>query len=577
MYKQNHNPGSIWSLRNAALLALISSPSVWAESYIVPPMVNVPAGSFMMGTNSGDTAAMPMHKVDIEAFQMAKYPVTVAEFRKFVLDTGYAPEPTCKDHIDSNWLSRPTDIGTANWDKHRYYHSEYQPVTCVTWQDANAYANWISEKTNTTFRLPTEQEFEYATKANTTSRYFWGDDPAQTQACKYGNFADQSGEYFASKQYGASYVGFLNYANCDDGEPYNSIVGLYRPNPFGLHDMVGNVSQYLGTCYFADGYKERSEAETNPSQCEFIGHRGETWHYPPQPHVDRGRYKREGWKAGALMGFRLAADGTNEQAHNTTIQFTAKLKKAQEHRVNTRPKLPVSPMTPLIQKNGDIYRISWQPVNDTRIVGYDIYRAKKQYAANAHFFGSFYKKYYEKVASVDANDTTYDVTIPSSGNSYRIVTRTKDLTSLPSEPVFITKTKTIDLPGKVSMNDAYTMSNIFLKYSTRKDSPEPFYISKLNKSLEQPLSTVNFKVKVNKSAWYIFNYRGSSRKNGEFFKLWQNNELLGKVNFDKEIDDKTSTRHKVYLSKGEHDLQLTVMREGFELWNITWLKFTESS
>jgi formylglycine-generating enzyme required for sulfatase activity len=84
----------------ALLLGIASIPSVWAQDHIAPPMVNIPAGNFMMGTYIGETWAKPMHKVDVSAFQMAKYPVTVAEFRKFATDTGFNPEPTCKDKLD---------------------------------------------------------------------------------------------------------------------------------------------------------------------------------------------------------------------------------------------------------------------------------------------------------------------------------------------------------------------------------------------------------------------------------------------------------------------------------------------
>ena len=281
------NKTSVYSISNTAVkILLLSAATVlpsWGQDHIVPPMVNIPTGKFMMGSESGTASAKPMHSVSIQAFQMGKYPVTVAEFRKFVEDTGFNPKANCKDHLGKRWLGGPTDIGTARWDKHRYTNSDYLPVTCINLQDANAYADWLSDKTGIQYRLPTEQEWEYAAKANTTSRFFWGDDTTMTQACLYGNFADQSGEYIASKQYGASYVGFLEYANCDDGEAYNSIVGLYRPNPFGLYDMVGNVSQLLNTCYYADGYKLRTKDEMDLSKCEFIAHRGNTWHYPPQP------------------------------------------------------------------------------------------------------------------------------------------------------------------------------------------------------------------------------------------------------------------------------------------------------
>ncbi|MFT5296033.1 MAG: sulfatase activating formylglycine-generating enzyme, partial [Colwellia sp.] len=269
----------------ALLLSLATVSTALAQDHIVPPMVNIPAGNFMMGAEGGDPATMPIRPVSVDAFQLAKYTVTVAEFRQFAEDTGFTRESTCNDFIDKEGLRGPKHLGTGRWDKHRYSYSEYQPVTCISWQDANAYADWLSNKTGTKYRLPTEQEWEYSAKANTTSRYFWGDDPDMTKACLYGNFAVQTGEHVNNNKYGMSNVGWIEHVNCDDGEAYNAMVGLYRPNPFGLYDVDGNVGQHLNSCYFSDGYKARPKEEMDVKKCEFIVHRGGNWHYPAQPHA----------------------------------------------------------------------------------------------------------------------------------------------------------------------------------------------------------------------------------------------------------------------------------------------------
>ncbi len=300
-----------------------------AKDYIAPPMVNIPAGEFMMGSEGGDPATMPIHKVSIAAFQMGKYSVTVSEFRKFAEDTGFTRESTCNDFIDGDGLRGPTHIGSGKWDKHRSTYSDYQPVVCISWQDANAYADWLSNKTGIKYRLPTEQEWEYATKANTTSRHFWGDDFDLTKACFYGNFADHTGEHINNQKHGLSNVGWIEHANCDDGEAYNAIVGLYRPNPFGLYDMVGNTAQYLNSCYEESGYNIDSK-EQDINSCEYLVHRGGTWHYPAEPHSTRDRVKRVGWNVGSNTGFRLAVDGQSNNIDQSTVSFEAKFKQAQK-------------------------------------------------------------------------------------------------------------------------------------------------------------------------------------------------------------------------------------------------------
>ncbi|PKG82891.1 hypothetical protein CXF85_12215 [Colwellia sp. 75C3] len=573
------NNSFVYTISNLAvkilLLSTASASTTWAEDYIAPPMVNIPAGKFMMGTESGAASAKPIHSVSIAAFQMAKYPVTMAEFRKFSEDTGFNPEAECLDHLDKNWLSGPTDIGSASWDKHRYTNSEYLPVTCMLRKDANAYADWLTAKTGVQYRLPTEQEWEYSAKANTTSRYFWGDDPTMTQACLYGNFADQSGEYIASKQYGASYVGFLGYANCDDGEAYNSIVGLYRANPFGLYDMVGNVSQHLDTCYYEDGYKERSKDDMDLSKCEFTATRGNTWHYPPQPIASRGRNKKT-WKPFSGSGFRLAADGHSDKVDPSTTTFEITLKSAQKQRVATRPNLPSAPKNLQLVKlknnnSNNTYELSWQPSNALHVQGYEIYKSTSPYA---HLNDGFYQNHYVKVQTVNATKNSIKLSLPDEGGSFRVVTKTTKLTSLPSQPAVDVKAKTVNIPGRINMQDSVALENVHLVYRKAKnDKPELYYLSKLNKSFEQPLVATTFNINVEKTAWYKLNYRGKSFHNRPFFKLWQNNTLVGDIDYDPNIDDKSSNRHKVFLKKGIHTMQLSIMHEGFDYWSMTWLEF----
>ena len=115
----------------ALLLGVCAFSIVSAENYIVPPMIIIPAGDFMMCSETGSALTKPLHNVSISAFKMAKYPVTVAEFRKFAEATGLNPAANCKDHLDENWLGCPEDEGNASWDKHRYNGSEYLPVSCL--------------------------------------------------------------------------------------------------------------------------------------------------------------------------------------------------------------------------------------------------------------------------------------------------------------------------------------------------------------------------------------------------------------------------------------------------------------
>ena len=558
------------------LYGLFTSSAIQAKDYIAPAMINIPEGSFVMGTNSGDSAAKPSHIVAIEKFQLAKYPVTVAEFRKFVEDTNFEIEATCKDKLDKNWLSSPTTIGTARWDNNRYLKSEYQPVTCINYREASAYVSWLSEKTGEQYRLPTEPEFEYAARANTTSRYFWGDDPYETQACLYGNFADEAGEYFASTEHGASYVGFLEYANCNDGEPYIAITGLYRPNPFGLYDMAGNVSEILGQCYYS-GHQARSNDEMDISQCESVSQRGSNWHYPAEPHYTRSSYAKEKWSASALIGFRVARDGHSDYVDASTKVFEADLKKAQVERLQSRPTIPSAPTSLQLKldKNGD-YILSWQPIQSKEVIGYEVYQSTTPYS---HLLGGYFKDQYQLLTAVDANISTLSVSPIKSGQSYRILAKTKTQTSLPSSAVTTTQPQVMTIPGRVDMQQSTLLTGALLKLRKKtKEKDELYYISAFNHQHEQPRISTRFDVNVKKSGWYQVNYNGIVIiEEGKFFDIWLNDELVGQIDFHKDVNDKMSKRHKVYLDAGQHQLEFSFKSEGFEIWDLGWVDFTEAS
>lgn len=572
MNKKEYLKSNSVRLIGALMLTSCAISPVFSQGYITPPMVDVPTGSFMMGAEHGPDYAKPMHRVEVKAFRMAKYSVTVAEFRRFVEDTGYNPAPACKDYIGKNWLSSPGGKGSASWDNHRFLYSDYQPVTCITWQEANAYAAWLSDKTGNDYRLPTEQEWDYAQKANTTSRYFWGDDLDLTQACDYGNFADHTGEYIPSKEYGASYVGFLEHANCDDGEPYISIVGLYRANPFGLYDMVGNIHHFNGSCYY-DGYAERTEQEMDPTQCETIAQSGNNWHSLPTPAAERGSYPRLGAAPLSTMGFRLAMDGHGNTHDASTDMFEKRLNDAQKHRLTTRPRLPEPPNNlQLIKKSENNFILSWQPSDDPRVTGYQIYRAKGPYA---HLLGGFYQDHYEKFKTVKAKDNHIKVTLPKSVDSFRVVAETAKLTSLPSEPAFIAYSHQVEIPGRIAMNETTGLKFTRLQKSRRKNNPSPYYISKNDDGFEQPLVTADFAINVKEPGWYYLNYRGSSGQEGKFFTVWNKSKRLVNVSYNKDIDDKTSKRHRVYLEQGQQMLQLSFKREGWDNWYLNWLELNE--
>lgn len=563
------------SLIAMAITASAFSSNASSQDFIAPPMVAIPAGQFMMGNAGGDPAATPIHEVSVDTFQMSKYTVTVAEFRKFVEDTGFFRESTCNDHIDEHGLRSPRFIGTGRWDYHQASYSEYQPIVCISWADANAYAKWLSEKTGITYRLPTEQEWEYAAKANTTTRFYWGDDPNGTQACKYGNFADETGEYVNNKRYGYTNIGWVEHLSCDDGEAYNAMVGLYRPNAFGLYDMLGNVSEFVDACYDNSGYHVSLGEDQDTQTCEFIAHRGGNWHYPAQPATTRGRLKREGWNVGSDTGFRLAADGLDIKKHSSTNAFEVNLKQAQKAHLAERESLLLAPKSALVSHlKGNQYQLSWSSSEDNRVTHYDIYASKSPLS---HFYGGLYTKHYEKLNRVSEKTRSINVMLPEGGGSFRVVAVSNSQKSLPSNKAIALAAPTVTtLPGRFDMRVVARLDNIPLHHRKKKgDKTEAFILSKVNKNSDKRQVSATFKVNVEAAGWYHLNYHGRTFHKGEFFKLWQGNDLIAVIDFDPELDDKISSRHKVYLEQGEQDIQLSVLRDRFDIWDLSWLEFTK--
>lgn len=224
---------------------------------LCPEMVSLPAGSYMMGASleedvragapqhqSGKSA--PVHRVDIPAgYAIGKYEVTVEEFRAFVTATGYQPANYCTVNrkVNGVWVYELRD--GFNWSNPSFDYKPREPVVCVTWEDAKAYSEWLSRKTGVAYSLPNEAVYEYAARAGTTTAYFWGDDPKRSEGCLYSNQADLSQDRYLAT--GAS--GEFHRFDCDDGYPVQAPVGSFKPNPWGLYDILGNVWEWTEDCW----------------------------------------------------------------------------------------------------------------------------------------------------------------------------------------------------------------------------------------------------------------------------------------------------------------------------------------
>jgi len=202
------------------------SKSVNKGSYIIPAVIHIKAGSFIMGSNNGDADEKPVHRVYIQSFYIGKYEVTFDEYDKFCEDTRQR---------------KPNDNG---WGRGNH------PAINVSWDNAKAYTLWLSKKTGRTYRLPTEAEWEYVARAGTTTDYFFGNNSNNLNL----------------------------YAWNDRKSRKTHIVGEKKPNPWGLYDIYGNVVEWCEDWYAEDYINTpRDGTSNNDGSQKYKVIRGGSW------------------------------------------------------------------------------------------------------------------------------------------------------------------------------------------------------------------------------------------------------------------------------------------------------------
>jgi formylglycine-generating enzyme required for sulfatase activity len=196
-----------------------------------PDMMALPGGAFMMGAPDDEPGRYPeegpAHPVTIRGFAIGRFDVTVGQWTAFVSATHRPVAKGC------SWTARsgPKNDPDGSWQNLGFPQDETHPVVCVSWQDAEDYVAWLSERTKQKYRLPSEAEWEYAARARTTTPYFWGH-TATHEAANYG------AEECCSGATGGR-----------DRWMYTSPSGAFPPNAFGLSDMSGNVLQWVADCF----------------------------------------------------------------------------------------------------------------------------------------------------------------------------------------------------------------------------------------------------------------------------------------------------------------------------------------
>lgn len=238
------------------------------------PFVAIPQGCFLMGTPVGEVGRFnhePEHKVCVPAFEMGKYDVTQDEWRLVMVEN---PNPA-------------------------RYKGPRKPVEMVSWNDARSFAWRMSIFGGHKYRLPSEAEWEYATRANASPKttWFWGN--KIELGCAYANLRDLT---YKSLHFDVDEA----IINCADGYDYTSPVGSFKPNAFGLYDMIGNLFQWTEDCFGDYAKAPTSGAAAEAQNCSSRVVRGGSWNSRPRFTRSGSRDTYPPDNRNDVVGFRLA-------------------------------------------------------------------------------------------------------------------------------------------------------------------------------------------------------------------------------------------------------------------------------
>ena len=244
-----------------------------------PELVRLLGGTFTMGEsgNTGTLYERPLRDVTVGEFSIGRYEVTFDEWDSCFRAGG------C--------LKNPDDGG---WGRGRH------PVINVSWVDAQQYVHWLSEKTGRKYRLPTEAEWDYAARAGTNGRYYWGE--GAEWACESANVFDLTSAL--------QHPNWTWRATCDDRFSETAPVGSFKPNKWGLYDMSGNVWEWVQDCWHNDytGAPVNGEAWVTGGQCSKRVNRGGGWGNHPRSMRSASRDADSAEGFSNAMGFRVVRE-----------------------------------------------------------------------------------------------------------------------------------------------------------------------------------------------------------------------------------------------------------------------------
>lgn len=245
---RSFSPGlSVWRAI-AIAAALLAAPAVGApvrDCSDCPELVIIPAQSIRIGVSEDVPDRRTSDRMPVTAqigrpFAMARTETTRAQYAAFIAQSGFIPAAGAI--AGCNFFNGIYGyVASLDWRNPGFLQRDSEPVLCVSYHDAAAYAAWLTRKTGRKYRVPSSVEWDVAARAGSTGAFPWGN--ASDKACEYANIADRS--YGAANPHRPLF-------DCDDTLVTTAPAGRYKPNAYGLADMIGNAWEWTSDCWRDD-------------------------------------------------------------------------------------------------------------------------------------------------------------------------------------------------------------------------------------------------------------------------------------------------------------------------------------